>query len=294
MTRRPAWLVFPCLMMTISEASSQTPTDVLTKAPSSFAKCGDHKVHYKSVGMGKTAIVFIHGWCCDHTVWDAQAAAFNGKARMLFVDLPGYGKSDQPMTDYTMTLFAKGIDSVVQDAGVEQAVLIGHSMGTPVVRECYRQFPGKIKALVFVDGPLRPFIKDPAAMEQFMSLFKEETFKETTPKFLGSMFNPQTPPAAREHIEKLVKNTSPRVAISSMKGMLDLKHWKEDPIKTPCQALMAKSANWSEDYKDFVKKLVPGLDYQEFDGLGHFLFMEKPTDFNKRLGEFLTKQGVLK
>ena len=57
---------------------------------------------------------------------------------------------------------------------------------------------------------------------------------------------------------------------------------------------MAKSPNWTDDYKAFAKKLVPGLDYREFDGVGHFLFMENPKPFNKALAEFLKKQGVMK
>jgi pimeloyl-ACP methyl ester carboxylesterase len=292
--RRELWFVMCVAALSLNVARGDVPADVLDKAPSKFAKHGDLKVHYKSLGEGKTAVVFIHGWCCDHSVWHAQAAAFDGKARMLFVDLPGYGRSDIPKTDCTMELFAKGIDAVLKDAGVDRAVLVGHSMGTPVVREFYRRYPEKTKALIFVDGPLRPFTKDPAVTEKIMAMFKEETFKESAARFLGGMFRPDTPPAERERIEKLVANTNPKVAISSMRGMLDQNIWKDDPVKVPSQALMAKSPNWPEDYKEFARKLVPELDYREFDGVGHFLFMEKPREFNEALGEFLKKQGLLK
>jgi pimeloyl-ACP methyl ester carboxylesterase len=288
------WLVLPALVLSANWARGDAPADVLDKAPSRFAKSGDLKVHYKSLGEGDTAVVFIHGWCCDHTVWRAQAAGLDGKVRMLFVDLPGYGKSDKPKVDYTMDVFAKGVEAVLRDAGVDKAVLAGHSMGTPVVRQFYRLFPGKTKALVFVDGALRPFTKDPAEADKFLSLFKEETFKETAPRFLKGMLTPATPAAAREHIERLVTGTDPRVAISSMRGMLDQKMWKDDPVKVPAQALMAKSPFWTDDYKKFVKKLVPDLDYREFDGVGHFLFMEKPKEINAALAEFLEKQGVVK
>jgi pimeloyl-ACP methyl ester carboxylesterase len=292
---RPSlWLVLPVLSLFVNRACAEAPADVLDKAPAKLAKSGDLKVHYKQIGEGKVAVVFIHGWCCDHSVWREQAAALDGKVPMLFIDLPGYGKSDKPKIDYTMDVFAKGVDAVLQAAGAEQAILAGHSMGTPVVRQFYRLFPTKTKALVFVDGGLRPFTKDRAEAEKFMAMFKEETFKETAPKFLTSMLPPNTPATVRERIEELVSNTSPQVAISSMRGMLDEKVWKEDQIKVPAQALMAKSQWWNDDYKKFVKELVPDLDYREFDGVGHFLFMEKPKEFNEALTEFLKKQGVLK
>lgn len=275
-------------------AGADTPADVLDKAPSKFATSGDQKVHYKSLGEGKTAVVFVHGWCCDHTVWREQAAGFDGQCRMLFVDLPGYGKSDKPKVDYTMDAFAKGVDAVVKDAGVEKAILAGHSMGTPVVRQYYRLFPDKVQGLVFVDGTLRFFFKDQAEADMFVGAFKEETFKESAPKFFESMFRPDTPAAARKQIEGLVAAVDPRVAISSMRGMVDAKVWKEDPVKVPAQALMAKSPFWTDEYKMFVKKLVPELDYREFDGVGHFLFLEKPKEFNAALSDFLKKQAVVK
>jgi pimeloyl-ACP methyl ester carboxylesterase len=281
-------------MAFIGPARGDQTADVLDKAPSKFAKSGDLKVHYKSLGDGKTALVFIHGWSCDHSVWHNQAAAFNGQVRMLFIDLPGFGKSDHPKIDYTMDVFAKGVDAVLQDAGVEQPVLAGHSMGTPVVRQFYRLYPSKTKALVFVDGALRPFTKDPAETEKFIAMFKEESFKETAPKALSAMLVPETPPAVKQHIEKLVADTTPYVAISAMRGMFDQKLWKDDEIKVPAQALMAKSPMWTDDYKQYVKHLVPDLDYREFDGVGHFLFMEKPNEINKALAEFLKKQAVLK
>jgi pimeloyl-ACP methyl ester carboxylesterase len=288
------WLAVPIAALSWNLARGDAPADVLDKAPSRFAKFGDLKVHYKSLGEGKTAVVFVHGWCCDHSVWREQAAALSGKVRMLFVDLPGYGKSDKPKIDYTINVFARAIDAVLQDAGVEKAVLVGHSMGTPVVCQFYRLFPTKTQALVFVDGALRPFTRDPAMIEQFQSQFKEETFKETAPRMLTGMLRPDTPAAVREQINQLVTGTSPAVAISSMRGMLDPKLWTEEPIRVPCQALMAKSPRWTDDYKAFARKLVPDLDFREFDGVGHFLFMEKPKEFDAALAEFLKKQGALK
>jgi pimeloyl-ACP methyl ester carboxylesterase len=275
-------------------AYAHGPKDALAAAASRFASLDGAKVHYKSLGAGKTAVVFVHGWCCDLTVWQHQAAAFNGKARMLFIDLPGYGLSDKPKVDYTIDRFARGIDAVLKDAGVEQGVLVGHSMGTPVIVRYYRLFPKKTKALVFVDGALRSFTSDPAEIERFMARFKETTFKANTADIVQGMIRPTTPADVKKHIASMISAAEPAVAISSMRGMLDPKAWSKEPIHVPSQALMAKAPFWNDDYKAFVKKLVPGIDYHEFDGVGHVLFMEKPKEFNAVLGEFLRKQGAMK
>ncbi len=272
------------------------PADVLDKSPSHFTKLGDLKIHYKLLpaeqDRNKPALVFIHGWCCDMTVWREQAAAFNGQLNLIFIDLPGYGQSDHPRIDYTMDLFAKSINAVLEDAKLNSAIPVGHSMGVPVVRQFYRLYPAKTKALILLDGALRPFTKDPAEAAKFANMFSEENFKETAPKFLANMF-PTGNQALRQQLEKLVLNTTPQVAISSQRGFLDQDLWKEDPITVPTQCLMAKSPFWTDDYKAFVKNLVPNLDYREYENVGHFLFLEKPAEINAAIAEFLKKQKAL-
>ena len=130
-------------------------------------------VRYKAAGRGEPAIVFVHGWTCDMTSFRFQFSEFAKTHRVIAVDLPGHGQSDKPEVVYSMDLFARSIDAVLKDAGVARAVLVGHSMGTPVVRQFYRLHPEKTVALVAVDGSLKPYTTDPAAAERFVALFRD-------------------------------------------------------------------------------------------------------------------------
>src|SRR5688572_30221475 len=185
---RPRLIVAALLLLSFNISSAAPPSDLLEKAPSRFAKSGDLKVHFKTLIANQDenipAVVFIHGWLCDQNVWRDQAAAFNGKARMIFIDLPGHGKSDHPDVDYTMDLFAKGINAVLEDAKVKKAVLVGHCIGTPVVRQFYRLYPAKTAALVFVNGGLRWMEEGTADAEKTLASFEEKTFKEL---FIGAL-----------------------------------------------------------------------------------------------------------
>src|SRR5262245_8728432 len=87
---------------------------------SRFARVDGIRVHYKSVGKGREALVFVHGWTCDMSFWRDQAAGLAGTARVILVDLPGHGLSDKPQITYTMDLFARAIDAVLNDAGVDR------------------------------------------------------------------------------------------------------------------------------------------------------------------------------
>src|SRR5215471_12719565 len=121
---------------------------------SRFATFEGTRVHYQMGGKGDEALIFIHGWTCSSEFWRGQTSAL-GSVPVIAVDLPGHGQSDKPQTDYTMAYFARSIDAVMRDAGVKRAVLVGHSMGTPIVRQFYRLYPDKTLGLVIVDGPLR-------------------------------------------------------------------------------------------------------------------------------------------
>jgi pimeloyl-ACP methyl ester carboxylesterase len=290
---------FLLLAVFLFASVARADSDILAKAPSHFATLKgtpDLKIHYKLIPAvqdeSRPTLVFIHGWCCDHTVWKDQAAAFKDKLPMLFIDLPGYGQSDHPRIEYTMDLFARAINAAMEDAKVQNATLVGHSMGTPVVRQFYRLYPAKTKALIVVDGSLRPFPGDRDQLEKWVARFKEETLKEDGAKMLAGMI-PAENTALREHIQKLVENTSPQAAISSQRAMIDESIWKDDQISVPTQAIMAQSRFWTEDYKDYVKKLVPNLDYREFEGVGHFLFMEKPVEINSAIMEFMKKNKLM-
>lgn len=89
-------------------------------APSShFATLDGVRVHFTNYGTGETALLFVHGWSSDETVWKKQAAELAKSVRVLTVDLPGHGQSDQPEIAYTMHYYARALDTVLKDAGVK-------------------------------------------------------------------------------------------------------------------------------------------------------------------------------
>src|SRR5215210_6172038 len=92
---------------------------------SKYAKLDGARIHYKSYGKGKHALVLIHGWGSNLTFWRDQIPDFAKRNRVIALDLPGHGESDKPEIAYSMDLFANAIDAVMRDAKVERAVLMG-------------------------------------------------------------------------------------------------------------------------------------------------------------------------
>jgi pimeloyl-ACP methyl ester carboxylesterase len=175
-------------------------------------------VHYTEYGAGENALLFVHGWSCDETFWAAQAPVLGAKFHVITIDLPGHGKSDKPQIPYTMDLYARAIDAVLRDAKVKAATLVGHSNGTPVIRQFYRNFPEKTRALVIVEGALRPF-GDKAMMEKFVALLKAPDYEENAGKMIDSMTSPIHDAALREKIKTAMLRTPQYVAASEMEGL---------------------------------------------------------------------------
>jgi pimeloyl-ACP methyl ester carboxylesterase len=280
---------FAVLVLSLAGLARPLEAGPLEEAPSRFAALDGARVHYKSLGSGEDAVVLVHGWTCDLTFWTGQAAALASRGRVLALDLPGHGRSDAPARDYTMDLFARAVEAVLADGGVARATLVGHSMGTAVVRQVVRRSPGKVVALVAVDGALRPFLTDPGRRRDFLARFDGERGLESRREMVESMWSPSTTEAVKERVRAAMLGTSPRTAASAMKGMLDDAVWTEDPIRVPLLLLLAPSPHWDADYEAYVRKLAPAAEFVRVPGTGHFLMLEKPDEVNTALLSFLAR-----
>jgi len=253
----------------------------------------DHvKVHYTNYGKGDTALFFVHGWSCDETVWGEQAPALAEKIRVITIDLPGHGQSEKPKTiEYTMDLYAHVIDAVMRDADVKSVILVGHSNGTPVIRQYYRKFPAKVKALVIVEGPLRPFF-DKTNMEKFIAPLRGADYPQAAGQLIDSMTQSIKDAALRDKIKALMLKTPQYVAVTEFEASVDPDLWKEDKIDLPVLVILAKQPVWTAEYEQFVRGLAPKVDYQVWENVSHFLMMEKPREFNAALSTFLEKNQL--
>jgi pimeloyl-ACP methyl ester carboxylesterase len=249
-------------------------------------------VEYRDHGpFSPFAVVFVHGWTCDQRSWDDQLPALRRRVRAITLDLPGHGSSAKPQVDYTMDRFAEAIDAVLRDAGVERAVLVGHSMGAPVARQFLRRHPEKVAGIVVVDGMLVNLIP-PAQREAFVARFDAPIPEEAERAMIATFFDDATPRQRRETLTATMLATPHHVKKSAMHGMFDPAVWTEEPIQVPTLVVMAKSPFWNEAYESKVRSVAPGVDYRVMDGVSHFLMVDRPAEFNAMLLEFVERQWV--
>ncbi len=101
------------------------------------------------------AVVLVHGLGGSTRWWDPIVSLLDKHYHVIRVDLLGFGRSAKPAgDDYSIPEQARRIGKILDNLGVRQATLVGHSTGGYVVSELARDRPGLVKGLVLMDtGP---------------------------------------------------------------------------------------------------------------------------------------------
>jgi pimeloyl-ACP methyl ester carboxylesterase len=265
-----------------------TPTDYAAPMPNGL------RVVYTDAGpRDTTALVFVHGWASDRTVWHNQLDALAADYRVITIDLPGHGQSDAPEdVEYSMKLLATGVRTVMDDAAVDQAILIGHSNGVPVIRAFHILFPWRVEGLVGVDGAfVRVF---PASMgPPIVSQLKSDTYVQFIEQMMPQMF-PYTPEEDQASITAMAIATPQHVLIGTFEAALADDAFPGDPIEEPVLAVVAHEAPfWTDAYFEQVVALAPMTQIIRMQRVGHFVMLDRPDAFNEVLVEWIERGGQM-
>jgi non-heme chloroperoxidase len=103
----------------------------------------------RSLGDGPAAVLFIHGWMVSGAVWDGVLPFLETRGRTLIVpDLRGSGGSGRPDAGYTLAQYAEDLIAVLDSMGVEQALLVGHSMGGQLALLLAATAPARVRSVL--------------------------------------------------------------------------------------------------------------------------------------------------
>ncbi|MBA3319632.1 MAG: alpha/beta fold hydrolase [Gemmatimonadales bacterium] len=101
------------------------------------------------------ALIFIHGFPFERSIWAHQVAALDGWTRIA-PDLRGMGHSDAPDLGYNMETYAADLAALLDLLGVDEVILVGHSMGGYIAFEFLRRWRDRVRGLVLVDSRAEP------------------------------------------------------------------------------------------------------------------------------------------
>ncbi|MBQ3983626.1 MAG: alpha/beta fold hydrolase, partial [Bacteroidales bacterium] len=107
-----------------------------------------HTLHYRDEGREhEQTLVLLHGYLQNLDIWSSYVLSYLRSMHVITIDLPGHGYSECFGEVHSMDLMARAVKAVLDDAGVEQCVLIGHSMGGYVALAYADMFPHRLRGL---------------------------------------------------------------------------------------------------------------------------------------------------
>ncbi len=263
---------------------------LVTALAASAATVDGIKIHSSTAGKGPKTVILVHGWTCDESTWNSQVPVLSKEFRVITLDLPGHGQSGAPKDGkLSMELFARAVEAVRKDSKADRVVVVGHSMGTPVVIEYARLYPQHTAALVFVDGLVNlrggpasgPGVPNPSRMAG-------PDGPKAREEMIRGMFSASTTPDMQKHILSMMLAAPESTAVAAMQATFDPAYWKGDVFTEPVLGLYADHSRSGD--REYMKTHFPNMDYQEIPGTGHFLMLEKPEEFNRLLIAFLDQQ----
>ena len=242
-------------------------------------------IHYDDQGEGKLSLVFVHGWNCDRSYWNAQREFFAQSHRVVTLDLAGHGDSDQARADWTMQAFGEDVAAVVTALGLHNVVLIGHSMGGKVVVEAAKQLKSRIVAVVGVDtfhngGRATPRLRRQEVLEELA-----DDYAGYMKKLVVRMFVKQSDPAIKDFVMA-------DMAAAPYPAAMGARRASGNYDATPTIAsLDVPLILISSDYRPtdiaHLEANAKAFQYREMSGVGHFVMLEDPESFNAHLAATL-------
>lgn len=244
----------------------------------------------KTFDPQKPALVFLHGAANDHTVWGLQSRYFaNHGYSVLAVDLPGHGRSGgEPLA--SIGALADWVADLLDVAGVEKAVLAGHSMGSLTALEAAARHPGRIGKIALL-GSAVPM----AVSEQLLAAAKDKP--EKAYRMINQWSNAQglggnTVPGAWQPGASLALMRRARAGslFVDLSNCNDYQTGLEAAAKVQCPALLViakRDLMTPPRAAGDLAKALKDVRKAEIDGAGHAMMAEQPDRVLDALRAFL-------
>jgi pimeloyl-ACP methyl ester carboxylesterase len=248
-------------------------------------------ISYEVYGTGEITLVFVHGWSCDARYWRAQLPYFSNKYRVVTLDLAGHGHSGSNRSQYTMKAFGEDVRAVTEASNGSKVILVGHSMGGPVIAEAARLMPGRVIGLIGIDTLEN--IEYPLTrkeLDQMMAPLKKD-FRTGSQQFVKEMIRPSTDSLIRDWILSDMSAAPPAVSLSAMNELMSQFITGEsakifDEIRIP--VVTVNSDMWPINYEANHRHMF-SFDAIVLKEADHFLMMNRAGEFNRALEKAINK-----
>jgi pimeloyl-ACP methyl ester carboxylesterase len=273
-----AFTPLACGSTTLPASSTQASAPVEARVPS----VDGVPIHYVVEGSGPT-VVLLHCLGCNLHYWDVAAADLARDHRVVRLDYAGHGDSGSERKTWGIAGFVADIRAVLDAAGVDKFTLAGHSMSGPIGIEAAKQLGDRVTGIVPVDTLLDADERMPEDQRAATIAKVRMHYRDFVYEFLPHLMpkNPDPKVLARVTADALAKD--PERTASILDWLLTYPAGKTlDGLGMP---IVAIDSDLRPPVLDHNRAHAPQFDVRIIQGTGHFLMLDKPTEFASTLRE---------
>lgn len=257
-----------------------------------FFRSSYGRVYYELYGsQNSTAIAFTHGLGCDHRMYQNQISEFKDGYRVLVWDMPDHGKSVKLQREFTFSVAATCFVELLDEIGLENAVLVGSSLGGYVSQYIAARYPYLVKG-VHIDSchPLGSNFNKLAVLGVHIHSAVTKMLPLEASKFLIKKLL-TTDRHSREYMEVCTSQGGKEKLIHLSEGIKQgIIEGIDKPLPHP--VLITNG----EDELVFIRTICshwhknhPNSEYVVIPGVGHSAVLDRPQKFNQALQSLLQK-----
>ena len=259
-----------------------------SRGQTKFATSADSiQIAYEVHGNGTPALVFVHGWSCDRSYWKGQIDPLSRSSKVIAIDLAGHGESGLNRKAWTIEAFGADVAAVVKKLNLQRVILVGHSMGSNVIAEAARQLQGRVAGLILVDQykNLEAGLTN-EEVEAFAARLRTN-FADSVAAFVRRMFVSTSDSVLIERVATDMSSAPPAIALDALVYTLNYSRRMPQTLKELKLPVIA--INDTRRPTDLASMKRHGVEVLIMPGVGHFLMMEKPKDFNLLIKTAISK-----
>lgn len=258
-------------------------------------------------GEPRDVMMLLHGWPTSSYLWRGVMPEIAAHARVLALDLPGFGGSDKPRRcRFGFADFERAIDGFLNALGVNVVTVAGHDLGGPIAMHWALRNPGRVRGVVMLNTLLYPDFH-PSVFEFVTTLATPATRDElTAPEGLAGMMRAGVADGSVLAETVLAAVAAPfadaadRLTLARAGIGLEPSGFEEiaaglPSLHAPVRAVYGTQDRILPDVGDTMARLQRDVPHTEVTALadcGHFLQEERPDEVGRLLATFAASLAV--
>jgi pimeloyl-ACP methyl ester carboxylesterase len=233
-------------------------------------------------------------------MWRPQLTALADVGwRAVAPDLRGYGESTVVAGKTTLDVFARDLAALIDGLGIEDAIVVGLSMGGQIAMEFARLYPSRLAGLVLAATFSRADTAEAARHRRHMAdRLISEGMDAYAGEVLPKMIAPRTvasSPDVAGHVLTMMRTTNPEGAAAALRGRAERPAYDRVLAALDVPALIIvgdEDAFTTREDADTMHRLLKRSSLVWVEGAGHMPNLEQPSAFNRALLDFLQTPGI--